>query len=116
MGRCIVKLGSKYVEWSTFVDAPVTYGLTAEQLEVHIRHEHGENGIRQHAERMARVEATGTSWLGSQETAETFVLCNRAGPGEAELSYADLCALYDGGEYDASVIAAKEAAGEVAHG
>jgi hypothetical protein len=78
MGRCIVKLGSKYVEWSSVSDAPVTYGMTLEELKDHVRFRYGQEGVDELPERLARVEEYGTSSF-PPDKVEDLVLFNRAG-------------------------------------
>lgn len=96
MARLIVKLGGKYLEWSTVTDAPRTYGMTLAELREHIRFERGEDGLAALPERLARVEATGTS---SQDvvTVDELIECNRAGPNERELTKTELIAKYCAG-------------------
>lgn len=73
-----------YMEWSTIVDAPVTYLVPIEEFEDYYRHRYGEEGMRRLPERMARVEETGCS--AHDQSADDLILVNRAGPGEAALS------------------------------
>lgn len=50
MGRFLIRLdgdeGPRYLEWSTIVDAPVTFGMTREELATHYRDEYGRAGRR----------------------------------------------------------------------
>lgn len=97
MGRPIVKLVDAsgkpwYLEWSTVVDAPVTNGMSLEDLHQHIQNEYGRQGILELPARLARVEATGTSSIGG--TLDGLISCNRAGPNETELSLEELIAEY----------------------
>ena len=75
MPRYIIKLptpiGDRYLEWSSIVDAPITYGLTLEEFTDYYRSEYGDQGMRDLPDRMARVEATGTSERNSKSVAET---------------------------------------------
>ena len=63
--RYIIKLstprGDRYLEWSTIVDAPVTYGMPLDEFTAYYRDQYGAEGMRALPERMARVEAKGTS-------------------------------------------------------
>ena len=93
MGRFIVKLRDRYFEWSTSVDAPVTYGMTADELREHIRDEYGNQGLRELPERLARVERTGCS-AHDGRTAASVIRFNRAGDGETTLTEAQLWAAY----------------------
>jgi hypothetical protein len=92
MPRFLVKLGSKYVEWSTVVDAPVTYGMTLEELTSYIAQQYGADGVAILPERLERLAATGTSSY--NDTAESVIKGNRAGPGETELSMEQLIKQY----------------------
>lgn len=68
MARLIVKLVDKkdnnreyYLDWSTIVDAPVTYGLSRKEFDAYYRDEYGRMGMPEYETRMARVDAKGTS-------------------------------------------------------
>jgi hypothetical protein len=96
MGRGIVKLADgEYVEWSTVVDAPVSYVLGADEA----RAAWGE-------ERVERADERGTSFVDLPPTpAAEYVAGNRAGDGEEELTLDEIRARYakeveDGGESD----------------
>ena len=78
MGRAIVRLApDEYVEWSTVVDAPVTFVQTrAEMLAA------GED-----PDRLDRADRQGHSYVDmGYESAEELVSCNRAGPKESSLT------------------------------
>jgi hypothetical protein len=84
-----------YGEWSTIVDAPVT-GLMP--LDVFKRHYLGRYGVddfnREFSERMARVEANGTSAESGQTTEDLVGGYNRAGENEAQISEAEILERY----------------------
>ncbi len=66
MPRYICKLqdGDKayYLEWSTVVDAPVTFGMSLEEFRAYYQEEYGRQAMEhEFDERMERVEKTGTS-------------------------------------------------------
>ena len=88
MSRVLVKLGTKYVEWSTVTDSPVSYGMTREQLEAFTKEEYGNEGLREIPARLARIERTGCS--SHVDTLESLVAVNRAGPGETEATLEEL--------------------------
>ena len=96
MGRCILKLPGRdkfwYLIWSTVADAPVTYGMTLDELREYIREKEGASGLRDLPERLARCDAHGTSSLIS--SLEGLVECNRAGPGETNLSLEQIVEAY----------------------
>ena len=89
MGRGIIKLEkggeSRYLEWSTIVDAPVTWGMTLDEFKEYYRDEYGAEGMRRLAERMARTELKGTSFYLDADVSHT-IRHNRAGDCEACLA------------------------------
>lgn len=89
MPRTIIKLRHEgtdyYLEWSSIVDAPVTYGMPFEEFTEYYRERYGGDGLTRFAERMERVRATGTS-THYGDSAEEFVAYNRAGPEESCLT------------------------------
>lgn len=83
--RLLCKLEGRYFEWSTIVDAPVTYPMTLEELRAYIKEEFGLQGLDLLEKRLERIEANGTSSL-LGTTLEDALLGNRAGKGETRLS------------------------------
>ena len=67
MGRFIVKLTDEktnqdyYMEWSTIVDAPVTYGLELEEFKGYYLEKYGRHGFKDLDDRLERAEKFGTS-------------------------------------------------------
>jgi hypothetical protein len=92
MGRGIIKLGNHYLEWSTIVDAPITYGMTLDELRDYVKSECGEEGLRHLPERLERADRTGTSFVGL--TVGEVVRFNRAGDNEECLSFKKLYEKY----------------------
>ena len=92
MGRYILKIKDYYLEWSTVVDCPVTFGMNLDQLTRHIRHEYGANGLRDLPERLERVNQTGTSKRGGN--LQDVISGNRAGPNESELDLGEIHQAY----------------------
>lgn len=88
MGKAIVKIKDKYFEWSTVVDAPITYGMSKSQLEEYIKNEYGRQGLGALPERLKRVEEKGHSFRGGygMMTLDELLACNRAGEKEEELT------------------------------
>jgi hypothetical protein len=101
-----------YMEWSTIVDAPVTYGMTREDFETYYRDEYGRSGAKDMPERMARVDAKGTSAHHDSSAWDTIWL-NRAGKEETRLTLEQIVQHYcrDGGEGDPP-LGAKASEGE----
>ena len=97
MGRAIIRIGEYYLEWSTIVDAPVTYGMSLDDFKKHYRQQYGEQGMEELPARLERVEANGASWL-SGKGAEDTILCNRAGPQETVLTKEQIHRAYCLGE------------------
>lgn|SRR5512146_363660 len=88
MGRYVAKLAEDtYVEWSTVVDAPVTYIVTrTEAVDAWGQ------------ERVDRADQKGTSILDGYpagKTPEEIVLGNHAGPDETELTVQEIISAYD---------------------
>lgn len=88
MPRYIAKLGDDaYVDWSTVVDAPVSWVLTR-----------GAAVAEWSKDRVARADQNGTSILDRYPTGQTpdeIVRGNRAGPGESELTVAEILTAYN---------------------
>ncbi len=93
MGRPIVKLAGQYLEWSTITDSPSSFGMTLEELVAHTRNELGEEGVRDLSQRIARVDAKGTSAINGRSAEDTIWL-NRAGPGETPLHVDEIVEFY----------------------
>jgi hypothetical protein len=77
MGQAIVALEGFYLVWSSIVDAPITLGMTLEELQAWTRDEYGQRGLDGFDQRMARVDAKGTSSFDS-ESADDVMWLNRA--------------------------------------
>ena len=84
MGRGFIKIKDRYFEWSTVVDAPVTYAMTLDELKEYVREEYGNEGLEYLPPRLERVEKTGTSFVG--ETLKSVLSANRAGENEKRIS------------------------------
>lgn len=93
MPHYIVKLetpkGPRYLDWSTIVDAPVTYGMTLDDFKAYYRERFGSAGMLELPAHLARVEAKGASAL-NYESADEVIAFNRAGPNETCLTKAQL--------------------------
>lgn len=74
-----------FLEWSTIVDAPVTFGMSEAELLDHIRFKYGNDGISRLPERLARVRRNGCSCL-PEMNLEDLLAYNRAGKGETTLT------------------------------
>jgi len=85
MGRGIIKIKDRYFEWSTVVDAPITSGMTKNELRAYIKGESGNKGLESLEARIERCDECGTSFHG--ETLEGMLALNHAGEeGETELT------------------------------
>lgn len=89
MPRYIIKIGNKYLEWSTIVDAPVTFGMSLADFCKYYQCNYGNEGMHGLADRMVRVEAKGTSCRFA-DSLNSFLQVNRAGPKESPLSIANI--------------------------
>lgn len=84
MPRYIVKINNQYLEWSTIVDAPVTFGMSLDEFKEYYSDEYGEAGMNGLSERLKRVEEKGvSSYLDG--SVSSLVSFNRAGPKETHL-------------------------------
>lgn len=101
MARFIARLDDMYFEWSTIVDAPVTYGMTREEFKEYYLEEYGRSSLLEFEQRMLRVDAKGTS-SHIHASAEETVYVNRAGKGETCLSLAQLKRYLSNREYERS--------------
>ncbi len=97
MGRGIIKLEkggeSRYLEWSTIVDAPVTWGMTIEEFREYYREEYGAIGMRGLPDRIVRVEEKGTSFRYDDQLIDT-IAHNRAGANESTISHDEIWKIY----------------------
>ena len=89
MGRSIVKIDEYYLEWSSVVDAPVTFGMPLEEFEEYYRARYGIDSLDGLADRMERVEKTGTSSR-LDKNLEEFIASNRAGKNETCLTLEEI--------------------------
>jgi hypothetical protein len=86
--------GERFLEWSTVVDAPVTLGMTEDELRHWHRAEYGryEDDATIDA-RIERCRASGTSSF-IPSSVEAVVRYNRAGPDETCLTLEEIVADY----------------------
>ena len=83
MSRFICKLDDIYFEWSTVVDAPVTFGMSLEEFTEYYRFQYGQHSFEsEFGGRMGRVEAKGTSSM-LDSSIDELISFNRAGPKES---------------------------------
>lgn len=96
MGRCIIKLSDGqrewYLEWSTTVDAPVTFGMSLEELKEYYRSEYGEAGMAELPHDLARLEETGLS--GHNGDLDGLLAGNAAGDNGEYLTNEELIKKY----------------------
>lgn len=94
MGRTVVKIKDLYFEWSTIVDAPVTFGLTLEEMRDSLKEDYGQRGLDHFdSATLARIEQVGAGWRDGTTLEET-VSGNRAGPDESELTIDEIYQAY----------------------
>ena len=86
MGRFIVKLDDYYLEWSTIVDAPITYGMKLKEFKEFYKDEYGNRGMEELPKRLERVENQGVSAYHPYNNLENLITGNRAGDNEEELT------------------------------
>ncbi len=93
MGIAIIKLGGMYLEWSSVVDAPITFGMKLAEFEAYYLDEYGCEEMRNLPARIARVNAKGTSAYYDYSVDDTIRM-NRAGPDEIPLKKAEIIEWY----------------------
>ena len=97
MGRFLMRLkgreGVYILEWSTIVDAPVTFGMPLAEFEAYYKEQYGANGLRELPERLARLEKYGTSLVDGR-TPQDAISGNRAGPNEKRLTLREIYKAY----------------------
>lgn len=93
MPRYLVKLEDYYLEWSTIVDAPVTFGMKLDEFEKYYQEMYGIEGVRNLPYRLERVEMFGTSSI-TPTSAEEMIKGNRAGPNEEPLTVDEIFKAY----------------------
>ena len=91
MPRHIVHYNGLFGEWSTVVDAPVSMLLSREKFTAYY-HRYGDKIVEELPERLARAEKNGTSCYG-EESFESLIELNRAGPKESCLTFAQIIKL-----------------------
>ena len=85
MPRFLIQIEDKFFEWSTVVDAPVSYGMDMEELESYTKERYGEEGLKDLPQRLERVKKTGCSSHYPQSVDE-LIKGNRAGDNEKTLT------------------------------
>lgn len=89
MPRYIIKLEHQekeyYLEYSSVVDAPVTYGMNLKDFKRYYKERYGTNSIHDLKDRLKRVEKFGTSCFLDSNVDDT-ILCNRAGENGENIS------------------------------
>lgn len=97
MGKCIYKVDDngkeRFIVWSSVVDGPVTFALTAEEIEAYLVEEAVERAKRDVREMLERTRRTGTSSYDGGSLADEGG-ANRAGPDETCLSADELFEFY----------------------
>lgn len=89
MGKFILKITDDktkkdyYMEWSTVVDAPITYGLDLNEFKEYYKSQYCERGMMDLPERMKRVEKTGSSGMPPYNKLDDFFKFNKAGSNES---------------------------------
>lgn len=90
MGRCIIKLGDRFMEWSSISDAPHTPLLTEEQFLVYWRQEYGRARWHELGECLTRAKQNGSSY----GTVDSILKNNRAGKKDRKLTKKEIIAAF----------------------
>ena len=99
MGQFIVRFDvdgqPMYLNWSTIVDAPITYGMTLPELEEYVKERWGTEGLKELPARIARADSERrSSSLERGYTKESLVRNNGAGPGESCMTEEEIIEWY----------------------
>lgn len=88
MAEIICHNEGKYNIFSTIWDSfCFKSSITLDQLKQYTKDEYGELGLRSLDARLERAHSKGVSSLMGESSLKEFLVCNRAGEEEAELSY-----------------------------
>ena len=90
MGQYIVSLDGYYLEWSTIVDAPVTWGMSLSAFMDYYQQEYGNKGMAELDARLARVAKNGHS----ARHKNFSIAYNRAGKDEEQLTQVEIVEWY----------------------
>jgi hypothetical protein len=93
MGRGLIKLDKWYLEWSTIVDAPVTYGMSKEETYNFYKEKYGNTGLRDFERDIEECDKRGTCYRDGY-TLDNILSCNRAGPKETEYTKEEIIEHY----------------------
>ena len=85
MPRYVVHHEGIFFEWSTIVDAPVSYGMTQEEYEKYYLYKYGSSAMEDFPARLERAVQNGTS-CHRKMSFDELIKGNRAGPNETEIS------------------------------
>lgn len=86
MGRYICHKDGVFFEWSTIVDAPVSYGMNEKEFRLYHKHKYGDLPAD---ERIERAIHKGTSSF-NDESLQDLIFHNRAGPDETNISLEEI--------------------------
>ncbi len=92
MPRYIVKIKEFYLEWSTVVDAPVTFGMPLNEFQSYYLGEYGLASISELEARLRRVDEKGVS--AKYANLAELLSDNRAGPNETNLSVDNIYCIF----------------------
>lgn len=90
MGGFIIRMERdgdvRYAEWSTIIDAPVTYLLTRAMFEESYREEYGAKGMERFHNSLERADVHGTSCFPVPRSLADVIRGNHAGDNGAGLT------------------------------
>lgn len=92
MGRCIIKLDGKLMEWTSVSDGPASLLLTEEQFRRYWREEYGRSRWHELAEILIKVQKRGTTAL--SYTVDQIIKDNHAGEKGKRLTKSQIIEAY----------------------
>lgn len=94
MGRCILMMDGKFMQWSSVTDAPETPLLPEPLFQNYWYAEYGRSGWVDYANMMALAKEKGTSVRFGNETVDSIIKENRAGDKEKKLTKKQIIEAY----------------------
>lgn len=83
-----------YLEWSTIVDAPITFGMTLDEFKQYYRKKYGEQPAIDLSKRLNRVDLRGCSSEIPHHNLAFLIRTNRAGKDETRLTKKEIIHWY----------------------
>ena len=94
MGKCILHMDGKFMQWTSVTDAPVTPLLPEELFKKYWDAEYGRSGMVDYANLMELAKTKGCSSHYPEDSVNSIIRNNRAGVKEKKLTKAEIIEAY----------------------